>query len=43
MASHASLGGIARAVFAIFIVLIMLTAGSATIFLLLYLMGFVGQ
>jgi|GEM_PF-6978128 len=38
-----SFGNMARAVFAILIVLIMITAGSATIFLMLYLMGFVGK
>ncbi len=35
--------GLARAVFAIIVLMIMLTAGSATIFLMLYLLGFVGD
>ncbi len=35
--------GWGRAVFAIIILTIMLVAGSATIFLMLYLLGFVGD
>ena len=43
MTASSSAGNIARAVFALLILGIMLTAGAATIFLMLYLLGFVGQ
>lgn len=39
----ASGGGLARAIFALIVLSIMLVAGAATIFLMLHLLGFVGN